>query len=109
MILSLINVIFCFMSGLNEDFWKSMIRITCIEKTGKCKHEVGDTFVYKHALDYPVGLCSGIQEPARVNVLACQAGVPSWEADDRSIYRIHCMSKKGTVWRIERIPRIQET
>lgn len=93
------------MSDLNEDFWKSMVKITCIEKTGKCRHEIGDSFVYQSAFDYPVGLCAGIQEPSRNPALACQAGVPSWEADDPSVYRIHCISKKGTVWRIERIPR----
>ena len=54
-------------------------------------------------MDYPVGLCPGIQEPARMYVSRCAAGLPSWEGDDQSIYRIHCISKKGTVWRLEKI------
>ena len=89
---------------MNEDFWKTKVQITCEEKHGKCRHDVGDTYVYRHALDYPEDLCSGIQEPARLVVTHCAAGIPSWEGDDQSIYRIHCISKKGTVWRLERIP-----
>ena len=85
-----------------EDFWNTKVRITCEEKLGKCRHNVGDTFVYTKPTGYVVELCSGIQEPARPFVTRCAAGVPSWEGDDRSIYRIHCISKKGTVWRLEK-------
>jgi uncharacterized repeat protein (TIGR04076 family) len=97
------------MSNPNEDFWNYKIKVTCIEKLGKCRHELGDVFMDESAFDYPVGLCPGIQEPARNPIMACQAGVPSWEADDSRIYRIHCISKKGTVWKIERTPKTDET
>jgi uncharacterized repeat protein (TIGR04076 family) len=86
-----------------EDFWESKVRITCEEKIGKCRHNIGDTYVYDHALDYPEGLCSGIQDPARIFVSHCAAEIPSWEGDDPSIHRIHCISKKGTVWRLEKV------
>ena len=89
---------------MDEEFWKTKVKITCEEKHGKCGHEVGDTYTYNHALDYPEGLCPGIQEPARISVSHCAAGIPSWEGDDPNIYRIHCISKKGTVWRLERVP-----
>jgi uncharacterized repeat protein (TIGR04076 family) len=89
---------------MSKDFWKTKIRITCEEKLGKCDYEVGDTYVFEHALDYPKGLCPGILDPSRPFISHCAAGLPSWEGDDQSIYRIHCISKKGTVWRIERIP-----
>ena len=88
---------------MSENFWKTKVRITCEEKLGKCHHEVGDTFVYAHAIDYPHGLCPGIQEPARIYVSHCAAGVPSWEGDDPSVHRIHCISKKGTVWKLEKV------
>lgn len=86
-----------------EDFWKRKIKITCVEKLGKCHHEVGDSFVYENAISYIPELCVGVQDPARLWVSHCAAGLPSWEGDDSSIYRIHCISKKGTVWKIERI------
>ena len=53
---------------MDEEFWKTKVKITCEEKHGKCGHEVGDTYTYNHALDYPEGLCPGIQEPARISV-----------------------------------------
>ena len=87
---------------MEDEFWKTKLRITCIEKLGKCHHEVGDTYLYEHAMSYPKGLCPGIQEPSRLVVSQCAAGVPSWEGDNPEIYRIHCISKKGTVWQIER-------
>lgn len=86
-----------------EDFWKTRVRMTCEEKLGKCHHEVGDSFVFKHAMTFTEGLCFGAYDPARPYISHCAAGVPSWEADDDSVYRIHCISKKGTVWRLERV------
>jgi uncharacterized repeat protein (TIGR04076 family) len=90
---------------LSEEFWKTKVKITCEEKLGKCHHKVGDSYVYAHALDYPQGLCPGVQEPARIYVSHCAAGVPSWEGDDPSIHRIHCISKKGTVWKLEKLSK----
>jgi len=89
---------------MSDDFWKTKIRITCEEKNGKCSaHKVGDSFVYSHPGGYIKEMCPGIQDPARIWVSLCAARLPSWEADDSNIYRIHCISKKGTVWRIERV------
>ena len=88
---------------MSENFWKIKVRITCEEKLGKCHHNVGDTYVYPNPMAYIQELCLGIQDPARPWVSHCASGNPSWEGDDKSIYRIHCISKKGTVWRIEKI------
>ncbi len=88
---------------MSDDFWKTKVRITCVEKLGKCHHDVGDTFVVGHPMAYVDGLCFGAFDPARPYISHCAAGFPSWEGDDKSIYRIHCISKKGTVWKLERI------
>ncbi len=87
---------------MNENFWKTKVKITCVEKNGKCEHNVGDSYVYDNPMAYIKGLCLGIQDPARPFVSHTASGVPSWEADDKSIYRIHCISKKGTVWEIKK-------
>jgi len=86
-----------------KDFWKNKVRMTCEEKQGKCRHNVGDSFVFKHPMARAEGPCFGAYDPTRPYISHCAAGVPSWEADDVSIYRIHCISKKGTVWRLERV------
>ena len=93
------------MENTFEEWWDSRVRITCEEKHGVCEHEVGDTFIFEHVQDYAEGLCSGIQDPARPYAAYCALGQPSWESDDNSIYRVHCISKKGTVWRIEKISK----
>jgi uncharacterized repeat protein (TIGR04076 family) len=87
----------------HEDFRNTKVKITCEEKLGTCIYNVGDTFVYSKPIGYIEELCSGIQDPARPYITRCAAGIPSWEGDDKSIYRIHCISKKGTVWRIEKL------
>ena len=87
---------------MSENFWNTKVRITCEEELGKCHHNVGDTYVYDSPMAYIQELCVGIQDPARPWVSQCASGNPSWEGDDKSIYRIHCISKKGTVWRIEK-------
>jgi len=71
-----------------SEFWKTKVKMTCVEKHGKCHHEVG--------------------ESARVWVSHCAAGVPSWEGDDPSVYMIHCISKKGTVWKLEKVAAEEE-
>lgn len=88
---------------LTDDFWNIKVQITCEEKIGKCRHNVGDAFTFSNAMTCIPELCGGIQSPARPYISLCAVGVPSWEGDDKSIYRIHCISKKGTVWRLERI------
>ena len=87
---------------MNEKFWKTKVKMTCVEKLGKCHHEEGDSYVLEHPMARAVGLCFGAYDPARPYISHCAAGVPSWEGDDSNIYRIHCISKKGTVWKIER-------
>ena len=89
---------------MSEDWWATKVRITCESKHGVCEHEVGDSYVIEQVQDYVKGLCSGIQDPARPYAAYCALGMPSWESDDKSIYRIHRISKLGTVWRLERIP-----
>lgn len=88
---------------MSDDFWETKVRITCEEKLGKCHHEVGDAYIFENAISYIPDLCFGIQEPARLFVSHSAAGLPSWEGDNPEIYRIHCISKKGTVWRLERV------
>jgi len=86
-----------------SEFWKTKVKMTCVEKHGKCHHEVGESYVYSNAIAYLDGPCPGIQDPARLWVSHCAAGVPSWEGDDPSVYMIHCISKKGTVWKLEKL------
>lgn len=88
---------------MDENFWKTKVKITCVECNGKCEHNVGDSFAYENPMDYIKGLCIGIQDPARPWVSHAAMGNPSWDGDDPNVYMIHCISKKGTVWKLEKM------
>ena len=106
---------FRLMRDLRLDYVKldgSLIRDLATDATGRdfvraiadVAHATGAHVIAEHVQDYAEGLCSGIQDPARPYAAYCALGMPSWESDDKKVYRIHCVSKKGTIWRIERIP-----
>ena len=80
--------------------WKDLrpIRVTMVEKIGECRHSVGDTFHYRNPYEKPADLCNALVHVLDLYTWRVALGFPSWEKDDESVYRIHCPSKKGTVW-----------
>lgn len=84
--------------------WKECgpIRIRMIEKTGKCEHELGQTFEYSTPYNRPVGVCAALLHVLDLYAWRVALGFPSWEDDDRRVFRIHCPSKTGTVWEMTR-------
>lgn len=84
--------------------WKQTgpLRVRMIEKTGMCPHNVGDVFYYKSPYGKPQGLCNALLHVLDLYTWRAALGFPSWEADNRDIYRIHCPSKKGTVWELSK-------
>lgn len=79
------------------------VKVTLLEKTGRCPHEVGDSFDYYHPLFRPQGVCGAAAYAMEVFIQRCSDGIPSWDKDSPENYFIHCPSKKGTIWKIERI------
>jgi len=78
------------------------IEIRMIEKTGRCRHEVGDVFIYDSPYKRPEGVCHALLHVLELYIWRVELEFPSWEDDDRNVYRIHCPSKTGTVWEIRR-------
>ncbi|HVP37348.1 MAG TPA: hypothetical protein VMT04_10160 [Terriglobales bacterium] len=79
------------------------VQVKLIRKIGKCPHEKGEVFVYVHPNCRPEGLCGAAAISLEPFVMRCSAKIPSSEKDNPKIYRIHCPSKKGTIWEIKRI------
>lgn len=77
------------------------VEIRMIEKNEQCKHELGDSFILKHHYDFPEQVCHALMHVLSLYVWRASVGFPSWE-DDRSVFRIHCPDKKGTVWEVRR-------
>ena len=89
------------------DRWKELspIEVRMTVKDGKCNHEEGQTFRFDTPYAKPQGLCSALLHVLELYLWRAALGFPSWEEDDESVYRIHCPSKKGTVWEMRRVDR----
>lgn len=79
------------------------IQIKLVEKIGSCPHGVGDVFYYQTPYDKPQGACTALLHVLDLYTWRVALDFPSWEADDRKVYRIHCPSKKGTVWEMMKV------
>ena len=85
--------------------WKTLgpLEIKMVELHGKCRYSLGDTFYYKHPYARPDGACFALLHVLDLYTWRCALGFPSWEGDDRSVFRIHCPSKRGSVWELRRV------
>ncbi|MFX1513302.1 MAG: TIGR04076 family protein [Promethearchaeota archaeon] len=75
------------------------LRIRIIQKTGKCLHNVGDTWETPYALNRPEGLCDDAHYVLIPYLCMAAGSAKSWETDGK--WRIHCPSKKGIIFEIE--------
>lgn len=78
------------------------IEIKLIDKNGQCPHNLADKFIFATPSKRPDGVCPDLLRVLDAYIWRVALGFPSWEADDRRVYRIHCPSKKGTVWEMKR-------
>jgi len=90
-----------------KKLWQSTgpLEIKMVEKTGKCDHELGDAFYYETPYKKPEGVCAALLHVLDLYTWRAALGFPSWERDDRTVFRIHCPSKKGTVWELRKVAR----
>ncbi len=79
------------------------LELRMTEKHGKCSHAEGTVFRFANPYELPTELCCAMAIVARGYVWRAAMGFPSWEADDRSVYRLHCPSKTGTVWELRKV------
>ena len=74
------------------------IEIRLVEKIGQCRHNVGDTFIYDRPTKRPSNVCYALLHVLDLYTWRVALGFPSWNADNRDVYRIHCPDATGTVW-----------
>jgi len=79
------------------------LEIQMVGKTGRCNHDVGDSFRYEHPYARPTGACPALLHVLDLYTWRVALGFPSWEADDPTVYRIHCPSKNGSVWELRKL------
>ena len=79
------------------------IEIKLVEKIGQCKHTVGETHIFKQPYQRPSDVCYALLHVLDLYTWRVSLGFPSWNADNRDIYRIHCPDATGTIWEIRRV------
>lgn len=79
------------------------IEIRCVEKNEECKHGVGDTFFYENPYKKPTGACEALLHVIDLYTWRVALGFPSWNGENRKIFKVHCPDPKGTVWEIKKI------
>jgi len=84
------------------------LEIRLVTKTGKCPHAVGDTFYYETPYARPKEVCSALLHVVDFYTWRAALGFPSWESDDREVFRVHCPSKNGTVWELRKISQASD-
>ena len=81
------------------------IEIRMVEKNGECEHNLGDVFAYDTPYKKPKGVCNALLHVLDLYTWRVALGFPSWNAEDRTAYRIHCPDATGTVWEMKKVPK----
>ena len=92
----------------HEDYrglWKRFgrIEIKMVEKYEQCKHCVGDTFYYDDPYSKPQGVCNALLHVLDLYTWRVALGFPSWNAENRKVFKLHCPDPKGTVWEMRKV------
>ncbi|HBD95039.1 MAG: hypothetical protein A2015_04150 [Spirochaetes bacterium GWF1_31_7] len=89
------------------NYWKNLpqLKITCVEKNEECKHNVGDSFIFKNPYTKPEGVCTALLHVLDLYTWRSTLGFPSWNSEDRSKFKLHCPDPKGTIWEMEAIEK----
>ena len=92
------------MTHPNGEAWDAAgpLSVRVIEKTGRCRHEVGDVFEYRDPYARPDGLCHAAAAALEPYLWRSALGFPSWEPGEPETYRIHCPSRTGIVLELAR-------
>lgn len=90
-----------------KEIWNNLpeIEIEMIEKHEECKHNIGDKFVYKNPYKKPENVCTALLHVIDLYIWRITLGFPSWNSENRQIYKIHCPDPKGTVWTLKQVNR----
>jgi uncharacterized repeat protein (TIGR04076 family) len=91
----------------HEDYrkiWEKIapVEVKMIEKNERCKHDLGESYVYRNHYERPKDLCPALAHVLDLYIFRVSIGFPSWE-DDPLVHKIHCPDKKGTVWQLRRL------
>jgi uncharacterized repeat protein (TIGR04076 family) len=92
----------------HEDYrgvWQRLgkIEIKMVEKHEECRHNLGDTFQYENPYKRPKDVCEALLHVLDLYVWRAALGFPSWNSENRKVFKLHCPDPKGTVWEMRKI------
>ncbi len=86
-----------------KNLWEDLkIEIRMVEKAGDCKHKLGDIFYYESPYKRPEKVCFALLHVLDLYAWRAALGYPSWNPENRDVFRIHCPDATGTVWEMKR-------
>lgn len=88
-----------------KKIWEKVgkIEIKMVEKNEQCKHNLGDTFILDNPYSRPENLCNALLHVLNLYTWRVTFGFPSWNGENRRIFKLHCPDPKGTVWEMKKI------
>jgi uncharacterized repeat protein (TIGR04076 family) len=79
------------------------IEIVMVEKHEECRHALGDVFVYENPYQKPAGVCEALLHVLDLYTWRVALGFPSWNSENRRVFKLHCPDPKGTVWEVRKL------
>ena len=88
-----------------QQVWQQLgkVEIKMVEKNEVCRHDLGDTFFYENPYKRPQDVCEALLYVLDLYVWRAALGFPSWNSEDRKVFKLHCPDPKGTVWEMKKI------
>lgn len=88
-----------------KKIWEKVgkIEIKMVEKNEQCKHNLGDIFILENPYSRPENLCNALLHVLNLYTWRVTFGFPSWNDENRRIFKLHCPDPKGTVWEMKKI------
>ena len=85
--------------------WKKIgrIEIRCVESSDDCRYKAGDIFIYENPYKRPSGACEALIHVMDLYTWRVALGFPSWNSENRKIFKLHCPDPKGSVWEMKKI------
>ena len=88
-----------------REIWEKVgkIEVKMVEKNEQCKHNIGDIFIFDSPYSRPEKICNALLHVLNLYLWRVTLGFPSWNSEDKKVYKLHCPDPKGTVWEMKKL------
>ena len=79
------------------------IKVRLVQKIGDCPHGEGDVFYFENPYKPPQNICHALLHVLNLYTWRTALGFPSWNEQNRGVYRVHCPDPTGTIWEMRAV------